>query len=124
MDTFLSILVDNYIWLIAISVFLLFSLIGYLSENGSNDTIKVPKEKPAKIKKEKPVKIKKEKKPKKEKQKKDDILEDDTPTIGELMKMEEEKRNTNSIEQLDTTSPNVNVLAGNVQNENQETIIK
>ena len=31
MDTFINLLIDNYIWLIAISIFLIFALIGYFT---------------------------------------------------------------------------------------------
>ena len=109
METFLNLLVNNYIWLIAVSVFLIFSLIGFLVENGSdikdkNDVVepkpkKEKNEKPKKIKPEKP--IKKEKINKKEKKEKEDILDDVIPTIGDLMK-QQEQQNANSVEQLDT----------------------
>ena len=93
MDSFIKFLTDNYIWFLVITIVLLFSLIGYLVE-----TSKYPKE--PKEEKEKPIKeekMPKEPKPKKEKKKKDkkkkeqeDIIADNTPTVEEAMKMEQE----------------------------------
>lgn len=90
MEVFINFLIDNYIWFLVISGVLLFALIGYLV-----DTSKLPKEpkdkevvpKEPKPKKEKKIKEKKEKKEKKE-----DILEDNTPTVEEAMRQEQEQQ--------------------------------
>ena len=90
MEVFINFLIDNYIWFLVISGVLLFALIGYLV-----DTSKLPKEpkdkevvpKEPKPKKEKKIKEKKEKKEKKE-----DIIEDNTPTVEEAMRQEQEQQ--------------------------------
>ena len=103
MDTFINLLIDNYIWLIAISIFLIFALIGFLTESSSSEP-KQPKE-PKEIK-EKVKKSKKEKTNKKSK--KEDIIEDNTPTIGQLME-EEQKKTSQTVEQLDTSASSDNI---------------
>ncbi len=96
MEVFINFLIDNYIWFLVISGVLLFALIGYLV-----DTSKLPKE--PKEPKDKEI-VPKEPKPKKEKKKKDkkvkkgkkenkeDILIDNTPTVEEAMKQEQEQQ--------------------------------
>lgn len=95
MQTIMDFLANNYIWFIIITVILVFSLIGYLVDtskekntDGEND-----KKPEVKSKKEKP------KKDKKNKGKKEDILEDNVPTIEEVLS------------QSQTTSPAVNATA-------------
>ena len=108
MNGFIQFLTDNYIWFIVVTIVLLFSLIGYLVE-----TSKYPKEpKEPNIEKEKPIKEEKspkEPKPKKEKKKKDkkkkgqeDIIADNTPTVEEAMKMEQENNKPEEILPLDS----------------------
>lgn len=103
MNNFITFLTDNYIWFLVITIVLLFSLIGYLVENS-----KYPKEpKEPKIEKEKPIKEEKppkEPKPKKEKKKKgqEDIIADNTPTVEEAMRMEQENSKSEEILSLDS----------------------
>ncbi len=98
MEGFINFLVDNYLWFIIITVILLFSLIGYLVDMSKlPSTEKEPKEK---VKKPKKEKKKKEKKGKKE-----DILEDNTPTIEEVMKQEQMEKQENVTPEL---QPNTN----------------
>lgn len=83
MEIFIEFLTKNYIWFLVVSIVLLFSLIGFLVETSKN-----PKPKDETENKEKPIK---EKKKKKSKDKKEAILEDNTPTIEELIKAQENK---------------------------------
>lgn len=83
MEIFIEFLTKNYIWFLVVSIILLFSLIGFLVETSKN-----PKPKDGTENKEKPIK---EKKKKKSKDKKEAILEDNTPTIEELIKAQENK---------------------------------
>ena len=83
MEIFIEFLTKNYIWFLVVSIVLLFSLIGFLVETRKN-----PKPKDGTENKEKPIK---EKKKKKSKDKKEAILEDNTPTIEELIKAQENK---------------------------------
>ena len=83
MEIFIEFLTKNYIWFLVVSIVLLFSLIGFLVETSKN-----PKPKDGTENKEKPIK---EKKKKKSKDKKEAILEDNTPTIEELIKAQENK---------------------------------
>lgn len=85
MEIFIEFLTKNYIWFLVVSIVLLFSLIGFLVETSKN-----PKPKDETENKEKPIKEKK-KKEKKSKDKKEAILEDNTPTIEELIKAQENK---------------------------------
>lgn len=85
MEIFIEFLTKNYIWFLVVSIVLLFSLIGFLVETSKN-----PKPKDETENKEKPIKEKK-KKEKKSKDKKEAILEDNTPTIEELIKAQESK---------------------------------
>lgn len=85
MNTFINFLVDNYIWFIGITVFLLFSLIGFLVENNKNGPKKEKDKKEEKPRKEKKKKLKKEKK-------KDDILEDNVPTVEEAIQQEKQAK--------------------------------
>ena len=83
MEIFIEFLTKNYIWFLVVSIVLLFSLKGFLVETSKN-----PKPKDGTENKEKPIK---EKKKKKSKDKKEAILEDNTPTIEELIKAQENK---------------------------------
>lgn len=83
MEIFIEFLTKNYIWFLVVSIVLLFSLIGFLVETSKN-----PKPKDGTENKEKTIK---EKKKKKSKDKKEAILEDNTPTIEELIKAQENK---------------------------------
>lgn len=85
MEIFIEFLTKNYIWFLVVSIVLLFSLIGFLVETSKN-----PKPKDETENKEKPIKEKK-KKEKKSRDKKEAILEDNTPTIEELIKAQENK---------------------------------
>ncbi len=85
MEIFIEFLTKNYIWFLVVSIVLLFSLIGFLVETSKN-----PKPKDETENKEKTIKEKK-KKEKKSKDKKEAILEDNTPTIEELIKAQENK---------------------------------
>lgn len=85
MEIFIEFLTKNYIWFLVVSIVLLFSLIGFLVETSKN-----PKPKDETENKEKTIKEKK-KKEKKSKDKKEAILEDNTPTIEELIKVQENK---------------------------------
>lgn len=83
MEIFIEFLTKNYIWFLVVSIVLLFSLIGFLVETSKNS-----KPKDGTENREKPIK---EKKKKKSKDKKEAILEDNTPTIEELIKAQENK---------------------------------
>lgn len=93
MNTLITFLIDNYVWFLVISIVLIFSLIGYLVESSkvsatkNTDKVADPVIKPKEEKKER---TKKEKNKKKNSD--DDILEDNTPTIAEMMAQEAEKK--------------------------------
>lgn len=121
MDTFVNFLVDNYLWFIGITAVLIFSLIGYLVESSKNPKTEKLEEKVEEevlepiIEEE--VKTKKKEKPKKEKKKKekkkkekDPILEDDTPTIEEAMKMEAEKKQE-EVNKIDPIVPEAQTIS-------------
>lgn len=90
MEVFINFLIDNYIWFLVISGVLLFALIGYLVD--TSKLPKEPKDKEVVPKEPKPKKEKKKKEKKDKKGKKEDIIEDNTPTVEEAMRQEQEQQ--------------------------------